>query len=59
MKRWKERFQAMAAAITFVEDGEWKTAEGFVEQTREVRNQQRSEKRKDRRQRPRARVYRT
>ncbi|MFH0821533.1 MAG: hypothetical protein V2B18_02190 [Pseudomonadota bacterium] len=30
MKSWRERFQAMAAAVAFAEEGEWDTARSLI-----------------------------
>jgi hypothetical protein len=30
MRTWREKFQALAMAVTFAEAGEWETAKSFV-----------------------------
>jgi hypothetical protein len=34
MRTWRERFQAMAMAVAFAEQGEWETARSFQKETR-------------------------
>ncbi len=34
MRTWREKFQAMAMAVAFAEEGEWETARSFLEEPR-------------------------
>jgi len=59
MKSWREKFQAMAVAVTFAETGEWETAKSFVQQSEERRDGRAVEVQKRRDQRPRKPIFRT
>lgn len=59
MKRWKEKLEAMAAAVSFAEAGDWKTARELMRKEAEERATVRPEKRSRQSDRPRARLYRT
>lgn len=37
MRTWREKFQALAMAVTFAEAGEWETAKTFVRKHDEPR----------------------
>jgi len=51
MRSWRERFQAMAMAVAFAEEGEWDTARSLTKDsfarrtTRLVKTQKRAEER--------------
>jgi hypothetical protein len=34
MRTWREKFQAMAMAVAFAEEGEWETARNFLKEPR-------------------------
>ncbi len=59
MNRWKEKLEAMAAAVSFAEAGDWKTARELMREEAEVRIARRPDKRRRSSDRPRARLYRT
>lgn len=59
MKRWKEKLEAMAAAVSFAEAGDWETARELLRDRTEERVGDRREKRPHKTDRPRARIYRT
>uniref|UniRef100_A0A832A4I7 Uncharacterized protein n=1 Tax=Desulfacinum infernum TaxID=35837 RepID=A0A832A4I7_9BACT len=59
MKRWKEKLEAMAAAVSFAEANDWKTARELLGDRPENRVGDRPEKRTHKTDRPRARIYRT
>ncbi|ROR03242.1 hypothetical protein [Desulfosoma caldarium] len=59
MKRWKEKLEAMAAAVSFAEAGDWKTARDLMRKGAEERATVHSQKRSRPSDRPRARMYRT
>jgi hypothetical protein len=51
MRSWREKFQAMAMAVAFAEEGEWDTAQSLTKDsfcrqaTRPVKAQKRAEER--------------
>ncbi|MGQ9485311.1 MAG: hypothetical protein ACUVSA_10200 [Desulfosoma sp.] len=59
MKRWKEKLEAMAAAVSFAEAGDWKTARELMRNEVRERPTVRPKKRSRSSDRPRARLYRT
>jgi hypothetical protein len=59
MKRWKEKLEAMAAAVSFAEAGDWDTARELLRDRAEDKIVDRREKRTHKTDRPRARIYRT
>lgn len=59
MKRWKEKLEAMAAAVSFAEAGDWKTARELMRKEVHERLTVRAKKRSRSSDRPRARLYRT
>jgi hypothetical protein len=34
MSTWREKFQALAMAVTFAEEGDWETAKSFLKERR-------------------------
>jgi hypothetical protein len=34
MRTWRERFQALAMAVAFAEEGEWEAAKSFLKEKR-------------------------
>lgn len=59
MRTWRERFQALAMAVTFAEAGEWETAKSFVRKSDERRASETAELKKRLDQRARKQAYRT
>lgn len=59
MKGWKKKLEAMAAAVSFAEAGDWKTAEELMQEAVDKRLHDQPKKRSRTTDRPRARVYRT
>jgi hypothetical protein len=53
MRSWTERFQALAMAVTFAEQGEWDTAQELIEDTNTNRSESANlKKQNERRARP-------
>ncbi len=58
MRTWREKFQAMAMAVAFAEEGEWDTAKAFLRKPEALRVDATIASRKRRDQRPRKQLFR-
>ncbi len=58
MRTWREKFQAMAMAVAFAEEGEWDTAKAFLRKPEALRVDATIATRKRRDQRPRKQLFR-
>jgi hypothetical protein len=59
MRTWREKFQALAMAVTFAEAGEWETAKSFLRKSDEHRVSGTAGLKKRLDQRARKQAYRT
>lgn len=57
MRRWKEKLEAWARAITYGEAADGKSAMEFLQESRRRPRSDQSTRRKRRQDRPRARIY--
>jgi hypothetical protein len=58
MKTWREKFQAMAMAVAFAEEGEWETAASLVKEIPARTNDRSADMKKRPEQRVRPQSYR-
>jgi hypothetical protein len=59
MRTWREKFQALAMAVTFAEAGEWETAKSLVRKHDDPRVSSTADLKKRLDQRARKQAYRT
>lgn len=57
MKRWKEKLEAWARAVTYGEAADGQSAKEFMQEPRQRSRPDKSARQKRRRERPRARIY--
>lgn len=58
MRSWREKFQAMAMAVAFAEEGEWDTARSFLKDTSPRRDAKLVKTKKRTQERPRKPLFR-